>query len=334
MTTTAHPLPHINLLVPGNWSDYELLDSGAGANGAARNWSASALIASCARRSGAIWPRALPERDWAAADGVFATADEEGAGRWEFRRPVDARWAMRYGDLRFWAQPTPFRHLGVFPEQASQWDWMRGLIRAAGRPLKVLNLFGYTGLATLAAAAAGASVTHVDASQKAMAWARENQTLSGLADRPIRWLVDDALKFVRREVRREARYDGLDHRPAQVRPGAKGRVVEAGGIAAGAARRVPVAAQRAAAVRGPDRLRDPRLGGGPAIPARTGRRGTRGVDRGRRNGRGRDAARDGCCRARSTRGGAGERTANANGRLQTSVHHLLSAICYSLFAIC
>ena len=224
MTTTAHPLPHINLLVPGNWSDYELLDSGAGANGAGAKLERFGPYRFVRPESGAIWPRALPEREWAAADGVFATADEEGAGRWEFRRPVDARWAMRYGELRFWAQPTPFRHLGVFPEQASQWDWMSGLIRTADRPVKVLNLFGYTGLATLAAAAAGASVTHVDASQKAMAWARENQTLSGLADRPIRWLIDDALKFVRREVRREARYDGLIIDPPKFGRGPKGEL--------------------------------------------------------------------------------------------------------------
>ena len=224
MTTHARPAPHIDLLVPGNWSDYELLDSGAGANGTGAKLERFGPYRFVRPESGAIWPRALPEREWTAADGVFATADEEGAGRWEFRRPVDARWTMRYGELRFWAQPTPFRHLGVFPEQASQWDWMSGLIRAAGRPLKVLNLFGYTGLATLAAAAAGASVTHVDASQKAMAWARENQTLSGLADRPIRWLVDDALKFVRREVRREARYDGLIIDPPKFGRGPKGEL--------------------------------------------------------------------------------------------------------------
>jgi 23S rRNA (cytosine1962-C5)-methyltransferase len=224
MTTTAHPLPPINLLVPGNWSDYELLDSGAGASGAGAKLERFGPYRFVRPEGGAIWPRALPEREWAAADGVFATADEEGAGRWEFRRPVDARWAMRYGELRFWAQPTPFRHLGVFPEQASQWDWMSGLIRGAQRPVKVLNLFGYTGLATLAAAAAGASVTHVDASQKAMAWARENQALSGLADRPIRWLIDDALKFVRREVRREARYDGLIIDPPKFGRGPKGEL--------------------------------------------------------------------------------------------------------------
>ncbi len=282
MTATAHPLPHINLLVPARWADYALLDSGAGAK--LERFGPYRFVRP---ESGAIWPRTLPEREWAAADGVFATADEEGAGRWEFRRPVDARWVMRYGELRFWVQPTAFRHLGVFPEQASQWDWMIGLIRGARRPIKVLNLFGYTGLATLAAAAAGASVTHVDASQKAMAWARENQTLSGLADRPIRWLVDDALKFVRREVRREARYDGLIIDPPKFGRGPKGelwKLEESLPELLDACRSL---LERAAAVRGPDRLHDPRLGGGPAISARTGRCGTWGSDRGRRNGRGR-----------------------------------------------
>jgi 23S rRNA (cytosine1962-C5)-methyltransferase len=217
-------MPHIDLLVPDGWADYELLDSGPGANGAGAKLERFGPYRFVRPESGAIWPRLLPEREWAAADGVFTTADEEGAGRWEFRRPVDARWTMRYGELRFWAQPTPFRHLGVFPEQASQWDWMSGLIRGAGRPLKVLNLFGYTGLATLAAAAAGAAVTHVDASQKALAWARENQALSGLSDRPIRWLIDDALKFVRREVRRESRYDGLIIDPPKFGRGPKGEL--------------------------------------------------------------------------------------------------------------
>ena len=224
MTTSTRPTPRIDLLVADRWADYELLDSGAGAK--LERFGPYRFVRP---EGGAMWQRALPEREWAAAEGVFATADEEGAGRWEFRRPVDARWAMRYGELRFWAQPTAFRHLGVFPEQASQWDWMGGLIRAAqGRaahgPIKVLNLFGYTGLATLAAAAAGASVTHVDASQRTVAWARENQALSGLAGRPIRWLIDDALKFVRREVRREARYDGLIIDPPKFGRGPKGEL--------------------------------------------------------------------------------------------------------------
>jgi len=211
--------PRIHLLVADGWEDYELLDCGAGAK--LERFGPYRFVRP---ESGAIWPRGLPEREWAAADAVFATADEEGAGRWEYRRPLDARWPMRYGALCFWVQPTSFRHLGVFPEQASQWDWLAALIRAAGRPVKVLNLFGYTGLATLAAAAAGAAVTHVDASQKALAWARENQAASGLADRPIRWLVDDALKFVRREVRREARYDGLIIDPPKFGRGPKGEL--------------------------------------------------------------------------------------------------------------
>jgi 23S rRNA (cytosine1962-C5)-methyltransferase len=219
MTTNTRPAPRIDLLLADRWADYELLDSGAGAK--LERFGPYRFVRP---ESGAIWPRALPEQEWMAADGVFATSEEEGAGRWEFRRPVDARWAMRYGDLRFWAQPTPFRHLGVFPEQASQWDWIAGLIRTADRSVKVLNLFGYTGLATLAAAAAGATVTHVDASPKAMAWARENQALSGLVERPIRWLIDDALKFVRREARREARYDGLIIDPPKFGRGPKGEL--------------------------------------------------------------------------------------------------------------
>jgi 23S rRNA (cytosine1962-C5)-methyltransferase len=140
------------------------------------------------------------------------------------QRPIDERWAMRYKNLRFWTRPTPFRHLGLFPEQANHWDWMANLIRDARRPARVLNLFGYTGIATLAAAEAGASVTHVDASKKAIAWARENQQLSELEDRPIRWLLDDALKFVRREARRGARYDGFIIDPPPFGRGPKGEI--------------------------------------------------------------------------------------------------------------
>jgi 23S rRNA (cytosine1962-C5)-methyltransferase len=121
---------------------------------------------------------------------------------------------------------TPGRHLGVFPEVAAHWDWCAELIRGAGRPIKVLNLFGYTGLASLAAADAGASVTHVDASKKSTAWARENQALAGLGDKPIRWIVDDALKFVQREARRGARYDGLLLDPPKFGRGPKGEVWE------------------------------------------------------------------------------------------------------------
>src|SRR5688500_14164417 len=118
--------------------------------------------------------------------------------------------------LKFWAMTTPGRHLGVFPEVAAHWDWCSDLIARSKEQPNILNLFGYTGLATLAAAAAGAKVTHVDASKKSVSWARDNQALSNLADKPIRWIVDDALKFVQREARRGAKYDGIIDRKSVV----------------------------------------------------------------------------------------------------------------------
>jgi 23S rRNA (cytosine1962-C5)-methyltransferase len=131
-----------------------------------------------------------------------------------------------YEDLRFWTMTTPGRHLGVFPEVAAHWDWMAGLAKQADRPVSILNLFGYTGLASLAVAAAGAKVTHVDASKKSVMWARENQELSGLGEKPIRWIVDDALKFVEREARRGTKYDGIVLDPPKFGRGPKGEVWE------------------------------------------------------------------------------------------------------------
>ena len=133
---------------------------------------------------------------------------------------------MKYGDLRFWTMTTPGRHLGVFPEVAAHWDWFSGLIANAKREVNVLNLFGYTGLASLAAASAGAKVAHVDASKKSVGWARENQALSKLTDAPIRWIVDDALKFVQREARRGTKYDGIILDPPKFGRGPKGEVWE------------------------------------------------------------------------------------------------------------
>lgn len=133
---------------------------------------------------------------------------------------------MRYGNLHFWAMTTPGRHLGVFPECAANWDWSAELIKREKRPAKVLNLFGYTGMASLATAAAGAQVTHVDASKKSVGWARENQDLSKLTEKPIRWIVDDALKFVQREGRRGNTYDGILLDPPKFGRGPKGEVWE------------------------------------------------------------------------------------------------------------
>ena len=156
----------------------------------------------------AIWPKAAPER-WAGADAVFTgDTDEEGMGRWRFPgKPLGETWAMAFDGVPYLGRFTSFRHVGVFPEQASHWRAMEAAIAGAGREVSVLNLFGYTGVASLVAARAGARVTHVDASKKAIGWARENQEFAGLEDAPIRWICEDAPKFVAREARRGNRYD-------------------------------------------------------------------------------------------------------------------------------
>lgn len=215
------PLPTLTLLVSPEWADYELLDSGAGSK--LERYGPYTFVRP---EHQAVWKPALPKDRWAAAHGVFQPTGGESGGEWHFNRPVPPTWTMRYRDMRFRAHTASSRHMGVFPEQAAQWDWMDGLIRQAGRPTQVLNLFGYTGLATLAAAQAGANVTHVDASKKAIAIARENQMLSSLDGRPIRWLVDDAFKFVRREVRRGSHYDGLILDPPKFGRGPQGQVWE------------------------------------------------------------------------------------------------------------
>jgi len=204
-----------------DWQDYELVDSGDG-------WKLERYGPYLLKRPEpeAIWKPALPAKAWNRASAVFRPAPEENGGHWEILQPVDERWVMRYKELKFWTQLSASRHLGVFPEQAGQWDWLAAQIRAAQQPPQVLNLFGYTGIATLAAAAAGARVTHVDASKKVITWARENLELSGLGSRPVRWMVDDALKFVQREARRGARYDGLILDPPKFGRGPKGEVWE------------------------------------------------------------------------------------------------------------
>ncbi|MDO9417722.1 class I SAM-dependent rRNA methyltransferase [Pararhizobium sp.] len=157
----------------------------------------------------ALWPPALPQGVWDKADAVFTgDTDEDGAGRWRFDKDaMGETWPMRLLDTDFLGRLTSFRHVGVFPEQLAHWSWVVEQQRAAGRPLKVLNLFGYTGVASLIAARAGAEVTHVDASKRAIAWARENQTLGKNDHLPIRWICDDAMKFIQREERRGSRYD-------------------------------------------------------------------------------------------------------------------------------
>ncbi len=227
----------LTLLDSPHWLDYELLDSGDRLK--LERFGPYVFVRPEVQ---AMWPRALPEKNWQNVHAVFQSTAEESGGHWDFKMKVAERWEMSYdltprpliseeegeskGRLRFWAMTTPGRHLGVFPEVAANWDFTAGLIQQANRPVKVLNLFGYTGIASLAAAMAGAQVTHVDASKKSVAWARENQALSGLTENPIRWIVDDALKFVQREGRRGVKYDGILLDPPKFGRGPKGEVWE------------------------------------------------------------------------------------------------------------
>lgn len=230
----TNPL-QFTLLESARWKDYALLDSGDGLK-----LERFGKYVFARPESQAMWKRSL-DSDWKNAHAVFVSTGEESGGHWDVKKKVDERWEMRYeldfsptpnpsparrGELRFWTMTTPGRHLGVFPEVAAHWDWFSGLIAQAKREVNVLNLFGYTGLASLAAAAAGAKVTHVDASKKSVGWARENQALSKLEDKPIRWIVDDAVKFVQREARRGVKYDGIILDPPKFGRGPKGEVWE------------------------------------------------------------------------------------------------------------
>lgn len=218
---SQNSLPNLLLLSSPEWKDYALLDSGGGMK--MEQFGPYRLVRPEAE---AIWKPALPDKEWAAAAAEFQPSSEENGGHWQVRKPMPEHWSMEYHGLKFYLQLSASRHVGVFPEQASGWDWIAQQVQTANRPVRVLNLFGYTGLASLAAAQAGAQVTHVDASRKVISWARDNQGLSNLAEKPIRWIIDDALKFVEREVRRSAEYDGLILDPPKFGRGPKGEVWE------------------------------------------------------------------------------------------------------------
>ncbi|WP_309644672.1 class I SAM-dependent methyltransferase [Phenylobacterium sp.] len=201
------------------WGDYALLDSGDG-----RKLERYGPYAVVRPEPQALWAQSLPRETWDKADAVFDPSDEEDAGRWRFQGKPRESWPMSWGQARFQARFTAFRHLAFFPEQAANWAWLDQRIRATSGQPKVLNLFGYTGVASLVCAAAGAAVTHVDASKKAIGWARENAALSGLEDRPIRWICEDARRYVQREVRRGSRYDGIILDPPKYGRGPDGEV--------------------------------------------------------------------------------------------------------------
>jgi 23S rRNA (cytosine1962-C5)-methyltransferase len=201
------------------WADYALLDSGHG-----RKLERYGRFSVVRPEPQCLWSPALPAEVWDAADAVFDPTDEEDAGRWKLKgQPPDA-WPLAWGEARFNGRFTSFRHLAFFPEQAANWAWLDAAVRSAGSEPRVLNLFGYTGVASLVMAAAGAAVTHVDASKRAVGWARENAELSGLAGRPIRWITEDARKYVQREVRRGSKYEGIILDPPKYGRGPGGEV--------------------------------------------------------------------------------------------------------------
>lgn len=171
----------------------------------------------------AVWSPALPNERWQGADAVYIRSST-GGGKWEFKRRLPEKWKIEYGGYRFAVKPTGFGHLGLFPEQRESWEWISEKVKTAKREITVLNLFAYTGGSTLAAASAGASVCHVDASKGVVDWSRENTALSGLSSSSIRWIVDDVKKFIGKEIRRGKRYDAIILDPPSFGRGAKGEI--------------------------------------------------------------------------------------------------------------
>ncbi len=203
--------------IADNWNEYEVLDTSCGEK--LERWGDYTLIRPDPQ---VIWDTDKEHPGWERPNGHYFRSTR-GGGSWKFSR-LPKEWSIRYRDLQFHVKPFQFKHTGLFPEQAVNWDWFSDKIRQEKRPLRVLNLFAYTGGATLAAAKAGAAVTHVDASKGMVGWAKENAAASGLNGAPIRWLVDDCVKFVEREIRRGSRYDGIILDPPSYGRGPKGEV--------------------------------------------------------------------------------------------------------------
>lgn len=206
------------MLTADDWKDYELIDTGGGEK--LERWGQYTL-----RRPDpqAIWPIAGSEKAWAGADAHYHRSSS-GGGSWEYLKKLPRQWTIRHGELEFFVEPTGFKHTGLFPEQAVNWNWMEQKIKGAGRKISVLNLFAYTGGATVAAAYAGAEVCHVDAAKGMVARAKENLALSRLADRPVRFIVDDVVKFVNREFRRGRKYDAVIMDPPSYGRGPNGEL--------------------------------------------------------------------------------------------------------------
>lgn len=219
MMTPSIELPDLRLLAPTDWQTYALLDTGN-----KRSLEQVGPYKIIRPEPQAIWKPALPPEQWADADAVMSTGGGESGGSWDLHPSLEQPWVIDYKGLKSEIRLSTSRHIGVFPEQASHWDWIESQIKSARRPLKVINLFGYTGMATAAAARAGAAVTHVDASKHAVSWASHNLALSGLQDASVRWLIEDARKYLRREARRKSYYDGIILDPPKFGRGPGGQV--------------------------------------------------------------------------------------------------------------
>lgn len=211
----------LDLLVPTDWKDYALLDSGD--NLRLEEFGSYKLIRPDKQ---AIWKQGLSSEAWKSAHAEFIVGGGETGGQWKYMTKMPHSWTIMYKDLVIAIHADESRNLGVFPEQAVHWDWLRSEIKRTSRPVNILNLFGYTGLASIAAASAGASVTHVDASKRMISFGRINQENNGLSDHPIRWIIDDVVKFVRREIRRGRKYDGILMDPPKFGRGPKGEIWE------------------------------------------------------------------------------------------------------------
>ena len=203
--------------IADGWKDYEVIDCSQGEK--LERWGKYLLIRPDPQ---VIWDTERTDAGWKRPNGHYHRSSR-GGGEWEFFS-LPEQWSIHYKELTFQLKPFSFKHTGLFPEQAANWDWFGEKIRRAGRPIKVLNLFAYTGGATLAAAKAGAAVTHVDASKGMVGWAKENAHASSLSEAPIRWIVDDCVKFVEREIRRGNHYDAIIMDPPSYGRGPKGEI--------------------------------------------------------------------------------------------------------------
>ena len=201
-----------------NWKDYEILDMANGEK--LERWGDVVLIRPDPQ---IIWTKKTHENKWKTANAIY-NRSKTGGGSWQYKKKMPSEWKIKYKNLTFNIKPMGFKHTGLFPEQAVNWDWMMEKIKSAKRDIKVLNLFAYTGGATVACLSAGASVCHVDSSKGMVSWSKENVNASGLKDRPVRYIVDDVVKFVNREIRRGNKYDAIIIDPPSYGRGAKGEV--------------------------------------------------------------------------------------------------------------